>query len=38
MQINIATGDAIIHAVQDGNYEKVTASTKREKLERHMIL
>lgn len=36
MQINIATGDAVIHVVQDGNYEKVTASTKREKLERHI--
>ena len=36
MQINIATGDAVIHAVQDGNYEKVTVSTKREKLERHI--
>ena len=36
MQINIATGDAVIHAVQDGNYEKVTSSTKREKLERHV--
>jgi hypothetical protein len=36
MQINIATGDAAIYAVQDGNYEKVTASTKREKLERHI--
>lgn len=36
MQINIATGDAVIHAVQDGNYEKVTTSTKKEKLERHI--
>lgn len=36
MQINIAIDNAVIHAVQDGNYEKVTASTKREKLERHI--
>ena len=32
MQINITIGDT----VQDGNYEKVTSSTKREKLERHI--
>lgn len=36
MQINIATGDAIINAVQDRNLEKVTTSTKREKLERRI--
>lgn len=36
MQINIATGDAVIHAVQDGNCERITVSTKKEKLERHI--
>lgn len=36
MQINIATGDAVIHATQDGNYEKVTVSSRREKLERRL--
>lgn len=36
MQINIATGDAVIHAVQDGKHEEVTVSSKKEKLERHI--
>lgn len=34
MQINVATGDAVIHAVQNGEYEKVTASSRTEQLER----
>lgn len=38
MQINIATGDAVIHAVQNGEYEKVTASSRKEQLERHIAL
>lgn len=38
MQINIATGDGVIHAVQDRNYEKVTASTRRKILERRIKL
>lgn len=36
MQINIATGDAVIHTFQDGTHEKVTASSKKEKLERRI--
>lgn len=38
MQINIATGDAVIHAVQNGEYEKVTASSRTEQLERRIAL
>lgn len=36
MQINVATGDAIIYASQDNITESVTISSKREKLERHI--
>lgn len=36
MQINIATGDAVIHAVQDGRHEDITVSSRREKLEKHI--
>lgn len=36
MQINIAKGDAVIHAVQDGRHEDITVASRREKLERHI--
>lgn len=38
MQINIAKGNAIIHAVQDGMHEEVTVSSRRDKLEKHIIV
>lgn len=36
MQVNIATGNGIVNAVQDGNHEEVTVSSRKEKLERHI--
>lgn len=38
MQINIATGNAVIHAVQDREQEKVTADTRKEQLKRRIQL
>lgn len=36
MQINIASGDAVICAVQDNVSEQVKALSQKEKLERHI--
>lgn len=37
MQINIATGEAVVYAFQNRNPEKAVSSSKRERLERYIM-